>query len=252
LLEPNMPFLSLLGREMEARFVLFDLDGTLLDASTRHRKLARARLETIKGLAGDEAANEWARFSGVVPGAFDVDPQGPLARAPRREDLIVASVAIYVSGQPWPAARELAERAYEEADRLQETLCRPSLMEGVEEALRNMKKAGFKLGIATNGESTSASAMMEELGMLDLFDVVLGADSVGEAKPAPEMVLLACKRVGVPPCRALFVGDQQEDMRAGRAASVKAVVAVNNSDEAVTGLADFSLGSVADIRVARR
>jgi HAD superfamily hydrolase (TIGR01509 family) len=94
--------------------------------------------------------------------------------------------------------------------------------------------------------------MMKELGMREFFDVVLGADSVGEAKPAPEMVLLACEQVGVPPGRTLFVGDQREDMRAGRAASVKAVVAVNNSDESVTGLADFSLDSVADIRAIRR
>jgi phosphoglycolate phosphatase len=247
-----MPFLSILGGEIDAEFILFDLDGTLLDASTRHRNLARARIETIKRHVGGKAVDEWARLSGVNKNTFEIDPQGPLARAPRSEDLIVASAAIYRSGHPWPAARELAERAYEEADRLQETLYRPSLMEGVGEALRSLKEAGFKLGIATNGESKSASAMMKELGVRDLFDVVLGADSVSEAKPAPEMVLLACERVGVPPGMAIFVGDQREDMRAGRAASVKAVVAVNNSDESVTGLADFSLDSVADIRAIRR
>ena len=244
-----MPFLSILGEEIEAELILFDLDGTLLDASTRHRNLARARVETIGRLAGGRAVEEWARLSGVDRDTFEIDPQGPLARAPRREDLAVASAAIYVSGHPWHEAWELAERAYEEADRLQEALYKPSLVKGTEEALRSLKKAGFKLGIATNGESTSASAMMKALGLLDLFDVVLGADSVVESKPAPEMVLLACERVGVPPGRAIFVGDQREDMRAGRAASVRAVVSVNNSEEAVTGLADFSLDSVADLLV---
>jgi phosphoglycolate phosphatase len=248
----EMPFLSILGEEIEAELILFDLDGTLLDASTRHRNLARARIDTIGRLVGGRAVDEWARLSGVDNDTFEIDPQGPLARAPRREDLIVASAAIYVSGHPWHVARELAERAYKEADRLQETLYRPSLMEGVGEALRSLKEGGFKLGIATNGESTSASALMKELGLLDLFNVILGADSVVEAKPAPEMALLACERVGVPPGRALFVGDQQEDMRAGRTASVKAVVSVNNSDQAVMGLADVSLNSVAEIRVVPR
>jgi len=247
-----MPLLSILDKEIEAELILFDLDGTLLEASTRHRNLARARTETIGRLVGGRAVEEWARLSGVHRETFEVDPQGPLARAPRREDLAVASAAIYVSGHPWHEAWELAERAYEEADRLQEALYRPSLVEGAGEALRSLKEAGFKLGIATNGESTSASAMMKELGLLDLFDVVLGADSVVEAKPAPEMVLLACERVGVPPSRAIFVGDQQEDMRAGRAASVRAVVSVNNSEEAVTGLADYSPNSLADIRAAPR
>ena len=246
-----MPLLSILGEEIEAELILFDLDGTLLDASTRYRNLARARPETIGRLVGGRAVEEWAKLSGVDKDTLEIDPQGPLTRAPRREDLAVASAAIYVSGYPWHAARELAERAYEEADRLQDALYRPSLVKGAGEALRSLKDAGFKLGIATNGESTSASAMMKELGLLDLFDVVLGADSVVEAKPAPEMVLLACERVGVPPSRALFVGDQQEDMRAGRAASVRAVVSVNNSEETVTGLADFSLDSVVDIRPAR-
>jgi phosphoglycolate phosphatase-like HAD superfamily hydrolase len=135
-----MPFLSILGEEIEAELILFDLDGTLLDASTRHRNLARARIETISGLVGGRAVDEWARLSGVDKDTFVIDPLGPLAKAPRREDLTVASAAIYVSGHPWLAARELAERAYEEADRLQETLYRPSLMEGVGEALRRLKK----------------------------------------------------------------------------------------------------------------
>jgi phosphoglycolate phosphatase len=247
-----MPFLSILGEEIEAELIIFDLDGTLLDASTRHRNLARARTETIGRLVGGRAVEEWAKLSGVDKDTFEIDPQGPLARAPRREDLAVASAAIYVSGYPWHEAWKLAERAYEEADHLQEELYRPKLVEGAGEALRSLKETGFKLGIATNGEGTSASAMMKELGLLDLFDIVLGADSVVEAKPAPEMLLLACERVGVPPGRTLFVGDQLEDMRAGRAASVKIVVSVNNSDQAVTGLADFSLDSVADIRDAPR
>jgi phosphoglycolate phosphatase len=245
-----MPFLSILGEEIEAELVLFDLDGTLLDASTRHRNLARARTETIGRLAGGRALDEWARLSGVDKDTFEIDPQGPLARAPRREDLAVASAAIYVSGHPWHEAWELAERAYQEADHLQEMLYCPSLVEGAGEVLRSLKEAGFKLGIATNGEGTSASAMMKALGLLNLFDVVLGAESVIEAKPAPEMVILACERVGVPPSRAIFVGDQREDMKAGRAAFVRAVVSVNNSEEAVKGLADFSPDSVADIRPA--
>jgi phosphoglycolate phosphatase len=245
-----MPVLAIGDAKVEASFVLFDLDGTLVDGAARHRSLARMRIEAIGNLAGPEAAGRWAELSGVDPASGDVDPDGPLARAPRREDLAVAAAAIYLTGRGWQEARRLAIEVYEEADRLQERDYTPVLLPGVGEALRRLREAGFRLGIATNGEGATAAAMAGALGIEGLFDAIVGAEDVKQAKPAPDMILLACERVGVTPGEAVYAGDLPEDVEAGRGAGVKAVVAVNSPDPSARDAADFALDTIADMRPA--
>jgi phosphoglycolate phosphatase len=244
-----LPTLIIKDTEVEAGLVLFDFDGTLVDGGIRHRNLASARTETIGRLAGPEAVGNWASLSGVDIDTGGVDPNGPLAGASRREDLAVASAAIYLTGRTWNQARELAMRAYEDADVLQESIYRPVLFPGVEGTLRSLREAGYRLGIATNGEGSSVEAMAQVLGVDHLFDVILGAGDVKEAKPAPDMILLACERTGVAPDETIFVGDMLDDMQAGKAAGVRAVIAVNNQDEQVRGMADFALESITGIRI---
>jgi phosphoglycolate phosphatase len=244
-----LPILIIEDTEVEAVLVLFDFDGTLVDGGDRHRNLTRARRETIGRRAGREAVANWARLSGVDLETGRVDPEGPLARAPRRGDLAVATAAVYLTGRTWHESMRLAAEAYEAADALLESTYRPVLLPGVGEALGRMRGAGFRLGIATNGEGSSAEAMVRVLGVDHLFDVVVGAGDVVEAKPAPDMILLACRRVGVAPGEAVFVGDSPEDMLAGREAGVRALISVNNPDERVQRAADYALDSVGDIRV---
>jgi phosphoglycolate phosphatase len=241
------------GEEVSCELVLFDLDGTLLDDDVRYGGLARARFEAFSGMAGREAAERWAELSGVDVTDFSVDKGGPLAKAPRSEDIVVGATALFLSGVRWFRAMEEAAELYGVADRLVEAKYRPILFEGVEAALRELRGAGLGLGIATNGSGVAARGIMASLGLEGLFDVIVGADDVDRGKPAPDMILLACGRAGVEPGVSVYVGDAPADMMAGtgRAAGCGALVAVNNvGDEELTGLADVVVGSVADFRVA--
>ena len=238
------------GKEVSCELVLFDLDGTLLDDVVRYGGLARARFETFSSRAGRETAERWAELSGVDIADFSVDKGGPLAKAPRYEDIVVGATALFLSGVRWHRATEAAAELYREADRLVEAKYLPILFEGVEAALRGLKGAGLKLGIATNGSGAAATGIMASLRLEELFDVIVGADDVDHGKPAPDMILLACERVGVEPGVSVYVGDAPDDMIAGRAAGCGTQVAVNNvDDEELTGLADIVVDSVADFRV---
>jgi len=237
-------------QEVLCNLVLFDLDGTLLDDKVRYAYMARARFEVISKMVGREAAVKWAALSGVDIRDFSVDRYGPLARAPRKEDIVVAACALFLTGHRWYRAREIAEKAYREADRLQETKYKPIFFKEVGGALRALKKAGLKLGIATNGSGAAARGIMASLGFEDLFDVIVGADMVEKGKPAPDIILLACESIGAEPSETVYVGDAQEDMVAGRAAGCRAVIAVNNvDDDETTSLADIVTYSVANFRV---
>lgn len=239
------------GESVPCQFVLFDLDGTILDDMVRYRTMARARFEVIRDAAGLEAAERWAELSGVNPGDYSVDLRGPLAKAPRKEDITVGAAALWPRGYRWYEAMEAARGLYEEADRLQETRYVPILFEGVAEALRALKGAGLRLGIATNGSGEAARGLMAVHGLKGLFEVFVGADMVEEGKPDPEMILLSCEMAGIPPAETVYVGDAPADMMAGRSAGCGAVIAVNHlEDRELTRLADIATESVADLRAS--
>ena len=247
-----MVMLRIAGRQLEGDMAAFDMTGTLLDVKARTSSRARLRAQTLEELSGEEAVRHWARLSGVDTETWDVDEDGPLAKAPRREDLIVGAMALYLAGYGWQGAKELARKAYDEADRQLPGFYRPTLFDGAEDALRRLKKAGLKLAIATNDRRADAEESFRVAGVLPLFDVVVGADEVENPKPSPDMVQLACEKCGTEPENMIYFGDQPTDMLAGRAAGVKAVVAVCYGSEPtpeVSELADVVISSFEEIEV---
>jgi len=242
-----MPTITVNDTPIECSLVLFDLDGTLMDKDQRNRTLAEARMNAIRRIAGEEAAQLWATLSGVDPSTLAVDDRGPLSKAPRKEDIVVAATAIWLGRVDWFRARELAAEAYAQADAQQSTKYRPALVPGAEAALRSLRGAGLRLGVATNGSGRTAREIMRAIGVEALFDVYAGADEVAEGKPAPDMLLAACGRLGVPPGEAVYVGDEVVDAAAGRAAGFREVVAVNPEGD-VSRYTGLVVDSVARIR----
>ncbi len=237
----------LVGKTLiECKLVLFDLDGTLVDKESRNRSLAKARYKEISRLAGGEAAQRWAELSGVDE-EFNVDDKGPLSKAPRKEDITVATTAIWLKGLNWFAAKELATRAYEAADQTQSRQHKPKLIEGTEKMLKSLKEAGLMLGIATNGSGKTAREIMRSVGVEKLFDFYIGADEVAEGKPAPDMINAACERLGISPGDTVYVGDEAVDALAGEAAGAKGTILVN-PESGASQHSHLVLNSVADIK----
>ena len=92
---------------------------------------------------------------------------------------------------------------------------------GVEEALRELRDAGRRLGIVTSKSRDAvdlAWGVLPHLG--ELFDVVIAAEDTARHKPDAAPVLEALARLGGTPSRACYVGDAPFDIQAGRAAGV--------------------------------
>jgi 2-haloacid dehalogenase len=64
-------------------------------------------------------------------------------------------------------------------------------------ALRRLRDAGLRLAALTNSTEEVARAQLEHAGLIDLFDLVLSADTVRRLKPAPEPYRMAAERLGV-------------------------------------------------------
>lgn len=78
----------------------------------------------------------------------------------------------------------------------------------VEETLRKLRGMNLKIGIVTNGLESDYREILEKVGLLDFFDVLVGIDTVGKMKPDRDMFLYALNQLEVLPSETLFVGDE--------------------------------------------
>ena len=116
-----------------------------------------------------------------------------------------------------------------------------------------MKDAGFELAVATNAPNVSAKDLMESVTLTRVFETIIGADDVENSKPAPDMILLACKQCGYMPYEAVYIGDRPMDMIAGRMAGVKAVIAVKSQYLAESKYVDYDvyINSLDEIKTSK-
>ena len=78
-------------------------------------------------------------------------------------------------------------------------------------------KHRYKLGLATN-RSATVPALIEHLGLAQIFDAVASARDKVRPKPAPDILRLCLERAGVSAGRAVYVGDSQIDKLAAESA----------------------------------
>ncbi|WP_261565541.1 HAD-IA family hydrolase [Frankia gtarii] len=100
------------------------------------------------------------------------------------------------------------------------------LFDGVEEMLRRLRARGHGLAVATGKSGPRARHLLGELGVLSLFDHVIGSDEIPRPKPAPDIVLRALDLLGTAPAEAMMLGDAVADIESARAAGVMAVAAL--------------------------
>jgi len=104
------------------------------------------------------------------------------------------------------------------------------LLPGAADALRALHERGLKLGVCSNKPVAFTRELLSYLGVAPYLDVVLGPEDVARPKPAPDMLLAALPRLGVPAGEALYVGDMTVDVQTARAAGVRVWIVPTGSD----------------------
>jgi phosphoglycolate phosphatase len=183
------------------RLVLLDLDGTLADtapdlaAAVNRMRIARG-IEPLPVAELRPFVSHGAR--GMVGRAFDVAPDDARYRALRDEFL----------------------REYESA------LCVDSdLFPGMNDTLQRLEQLGFKWGIVTNKLARFTLPLVQALQLSERAACVVSGDTTPFSKPNPAPLLHALTAASVEAAAAMYVGDDQRDIDAGRAAGMRTVVA---------------------------
>ncbi len=110
------------------------------------------------------------------------------------------------------------------------------------------KIEAYKKAVISNKREVLSKKVLEGLGLLKFFDVVLGSDSVSERKPSPLPIFELLKRFGVSKDEAVIIGDSNYDIEAGRAAGIKTIaVTYGYRDREVLKGADFIIDSFGEI-----
>lgn len=184
--------------KLKPGFVLFDLDGTLIDSVP---DLAYCVDEMMKQLdmpvRGEEAVRNWVG-NGV-------------------ERLTERALINAVDGEPDP---ELMAKAYPIFLELYKdnTSQRSCVYEGVIEGIEWVKAQGYRVACVTNKAEAFTIPLLKDKGLYDYFEVIVSGDTCAEKKPHPMPLLYAAEQLGVEPENALMVGDSKSDVKAARAA----------------------------------
>lgn len=179
--------------------VLFDLDGTLVDTIELLLRSVRHAFRDRAGRVPSEA--EWVAGIGTPL----VTQLRPFAADDTDLALLVASYREY---------------QHEHHDRL--TRC----YDRVVDVVAQLKRDGHPTGVVTSKSDAIARRSLAHVGLLELMDVVIGADSTARHKPDPEPVRVALERLDYSPTNAIFVGDSPHDIGSGNAAGVVTVAAL--------------------------
>ena len=226
------------------RLVVFDKDGTLIEF---HAMWGGWAVE----LAGDLEAATHRSIREPLFEAFGVDwrtgrilPHGALAATPMS---ILRGVAVDIverAGCPAEAAEAAVAATWHPPDPV-------SLAEPLTDLVRlftALRARGARVAIATTDDRAPTERTMAALGLAGLVDGTVCADDGIEVKPAPDMILALCDRLGVEAGDVAFVGDSPVDLRMGRAAGVRTNVGVLSGTGTIAELgplADLVLPSVA-------
>lgn len=182
----------------EIQWVLFDLDGTLVDTDQLYREAFRRTLDPMVDR---------------MPTPEEIESVGPFAERHLFRGLL---------GEERAEAAHRRFRDHYEAlhDELFE-----GIYPGVVEGLDALRRRGRRLGIVT-GKSRSAWSVTRGRVELGPFQTVVTEDDVDAPKPSPEGLERAVDELAAVPERTVYVGDAPRDLEAARAAGIRFAAAL--------------------------
>lgn len=95
------------------------------------------------------------------------------------------------------------------------------VFDGITELITELKKRNILLSVYTGKGKGSTEITLDELGLINLFDMVVTGDDIIGHKPSPEGVDVFVNKYNLNRSRVLMVGDAPPDVKAAKATGIK-------------------------------
>lgn len=181
--------------------VLFDLDGTLID-SAPDLGAAADKMRTDRGLS-----------------SFPLDHYRPMAGAGARGMLGIA-FGMTPEHPDFEAMKEEFFVNYENC-----MTERTRTFDGVVDMVARLVAQGLPWGVVTNKSSRFTDPLTQAMDLFATAGAIVSGNTTPHAKPHPEPLFEAARRLSVDPSRCVYVGDDERDIVAGLAAGMGTVAA---------------------------
>ncbi|MBI5158945.1 HAD family hydrolase [Candidatus Micrarchaeota archaeon] len=97
------------------------------------------------------------------------------------------------------------------------------LLPHVFSTLKQLHEKKVKIALVSNGDGARIREELKEHHIHSFFNTIVTSDDVREFKPSPNGLIIALKRLGVKKSEVLYVGDSEDDVRAGKRAGIKTI-----------------------------
>lgn len=195
---------------MTLRALIFDVDGTLAETEEAHRQ---AFNETFvdEGLNWHWSVEDYRRLLKTTGGKERM-------KAYRTE-----------LGVGLPTDSDIAQIHKRKTDRYVQILSsgQLALRFGVAKLIAAGKAAGLKIAVSTTTNRPNVEALCQccwGKSADEVFDVIAAGDEVGVKKPAPDVYLLALRRLGMTPEQAIAFEDSENGVLSAKSAGLRVLV----------------------------
>ncbi|MFA5471760.1 MAG: beta-phosphoglucomutase [Acholeplasmataceae bacterium] len=199
--------------------VIFDLDGVIVSTDDLHYKA-------------------WKHMADLEKIDFDKKINHRLRGVSRMESLniILEKATKKYSDQEKEELASIKNNYYVE---LLNELTPKDILPNVNEVLRILKDKGIKIAIGSS--SKNAKNILNHIKLSDMFDVIADGHDIKHSKPAPDVFLIAAKRLGVDPKDCIVVEDAVAGIEAAKRADM---IAVAVSDAKKSDHADYKFDHI--------
>jgi beta-phosphoglucomutase family hydrolase len=203
--------------------VIFDWDGVVIDSSAQHEKSWELLAGEIqKPLPpGHFKASFGKKNQEIIPGLlrWSEDPEEIRSLSERKEEL------------------------YRELVREQGVAVLP----GARELLVALQDASIPRSVGSSTPRSNLDAIFAVTGLGELFTAVVSANDVTNGKPAPDVFLLAARRLGLASGDCIVIEDAHVGIEAARRAGMKVLAVATTNPLEELDLADAAVPSLAEV-----
>jgi len=198
---------------MPLEALIFDVDGTLAENEEWHR---RAFNETFQAFGLDWHWDEtlYRQLLKVTGGKERIRYYIGTASPPRGAEVLAKLSAFHV------------EKTARYADYVVSGAIKPR--PGIRRLVNEAHQKGLRLGVATTTTLSNVEALVRSIFGVEarhLFSVIAAGDIVPRKKPAPDVYLYACERLGVSPSVCVAIEDSENGLQAAHTAGIAVLAA---------------------------